>query len=158
MVKKDLELIKGIVNEVVTENNKVLLAKMESMEKQIKALSVVDKAPSPVKVVSKPSTTKSAKSTKSVKVTKAQAGVQVIEYPLATDLGYDVVEYNDVFYIRQTTFQKDRKYRELAMKNDGRLMKDSKMKCYEFKTFYEVEKALKAIKKSKDAYKKSVAK
>lgn len=40
MNKKELDLIKGIVNDVVAENNKVLLAKMESMEAQIKALSV----------------------------------------------------------------------------------------------------------------------
>lgn len=156
MTKKELEIIKGIVNEVVVENNKVLLAKMESMEKRINGLSI-DNA-----VVTKTKATKTTTKTKSAKTTaKATKGVENVSVALADDLGYDVVMFDGVYYIRQTTYQKDRKYRELAMKNDGRLRTDKgfeKMKCYEFKTLNAVQTALKAVKKSKDAYKKSVAK
>lgn len=156
MVKKDVELFKSIVNEVVAENLKPIESRLNAMEKQLKALSVDNSV-----TVEKQATSKSTKSTKSTKkATKSEPTVKitVLDKPLAKELGYDVVKWNESLYIRQTTYQKDRKYRELAMKNDGRLMKDSKMKCYEFKTEAEVDKALKAIKKSKDAYKKSVAK
>ena len=168
MTKKELETIKSIVNEVVVENNKVLLSRMESMEKQIKSLSV-DKAvvtkTKATKTTTK-TTTKSAKAT-TPKATKSSGKVEVkaVNVEMAEDLGYDVVEVKskttDTYFIRQTRYMKDRKYREEAMKNEGRLRTDEgfeKMKCYEFATLNAVKTALKAVKKSKDAYKKSVAK
>ena len=156
MTKKEYETIKGIVNEVVAENNKVLLSRMDSMEKQIKSLSV-DKA-----VVTKTKATKTTTKTKSAKTTaKTTKGVETVSVALAEDLGYDVVMFDGVYYIRQTVYQRNRKYREEAMNNEGRLRTDKgfeKMKCYEFKTKAEVDKALKAVNKMIADYKKSVAK
>ena len=40
MVKKDVELFKSIVNEVVAENLKPIESRLNAMEKQLKALSV----------------------------------------------------------------------------------------------------------------------
>lgn len=172
MTKKELEIIKGIVNEVVVENNKVLLAKMESMEKRIDGLSIDNAVGTKTKATSK--SPKSSTPTKSAK-TKTEATplkvqeVKEVKDALAEELGYDVVEVKyatksarlkKTYFIRQMRYMKDRKYREEAMNREGRLRTDKgfeKFKCYEFSTLEAVKTALKAVKKSKDAYKKSVA-
>ena len=166
MTKKELETIKGIVNEVVVENNKVLLARIDTMEKQMKKLSVDNIVPTTskaTKTTTKKTTTKSAKTT--AKATPKVYGIKSIKNALAEELGYDVVEIKHrttySYFIRQMRYMKDRKYREEAMNREGRLRTDKgfeKFKCYEFSTLEAVQTALEAVKKSKDAYKKSVAK
>ena len=172
MTKKEYETIKGIVNEVVAENNKVLLSRMESMEKRINGLSIDKAVVTKTNATSKSTKTKSAKTTAKVVKPKVSPskfgkfGVKAVSVPMAEDLGYDVVKVTDrdtdevTYYIRQTTYQRNRKYREEDMKNGGRFREDKgmeKMKCYEFETLEAVKTALKAVNKMIADYKKSVA-
>ena len=172
MTKKEYETIKGIVNEVVAENNKVLLSRMESMEKRINGLSIDNAVGTKTKATKKSTktTTKATKApTTKSKATKSTSKFDVkgVNVAMAEDLGYDVVKVTNkdsdevTYYIRQTTYQRNRKYREEAMKNEGRLREDKgmeKMKCYEFDTLEAVKTALKAVNKMIENYKKSVAK
>ena len=76
--KKDFETITGIVNNALVENNKVLLARIDTMEKQIKKLSVDNAVKETPKATKSASTKKSAPKTKATSKKSAKVESKVL--------------------------------------------------------------------------------
>lgn len=175
-------LTEETLNKVLDEKLAPIQTKLNSLEKKVNALSVKDNG---VKETKATTTTRSTRSTKSAKSAKTEEPAKKGKLQtLAEDFGMSLERYKCVgFYrvvLKQTQYVRDRYYLEKAMDNKGEVIKGSKYKQYTFEVPFVyskngrgskkiddtaskkasdevIEKVLKAMQKSRNDYRKTLA-
>lgn len=148
------ETLTMVVGKVLDEKLAPMQSKLNSLEKKVNALSVKDNGVKENKATTTRRSSKSAKTEETTKKGKLQT--------LAEEFGMSLDRYIKgkvtTYVLTQTGYIRDRYYLEKAMDNKGEVIKGSKFKQYTFKTDEKgIEKVLKAMQKSRNDYRKTLA-
>lgn len=153
-------LTEETLNKVLDEKLAPIQTKLNSIEKKVNALSVKDNGVKETKATTTTRSSKSAKTTKSAKTEEpAKKGkLQTLAEEFGMSLDRYIKGKVTTYVLTQTGYIRDRYYLEKAMDNKGEVIKGSKFKQYTFKTDEKgIEKVLKAMQKSRNDYRKTLA-
>lgn len=151
-------LTEETLNKVLDEKLAPIQTKLDSIEKQVKALSVKDNGVKETKATTTTRSTKSAKTTKTEEPAK-KGKLQTLAEEFSMSLDRYIKDKVTTYVLTQTDYIRDRYYLEKAMNNKGELIKGSKFKQYIFADVDEkgIEKVLKAMQKSRKDYRRTLA-